>query len=67
MVSGGSLGSALQTAPLELGSLTELQASNGATVHGVVRWIGVPEGKSEHWAGVELVSGECIKVCSGYC
>ncbi|XP_058859797.1 ubiquitin carboxyl-terminal hydrolase CYLD-like isoform X2 [Acipenser ruthenus] len=54
VVSGGSLGSALQTAPLELGSLTELQASNGATVHGVVRWIGVPEGKSENWAGVEL-------------
>ncbi|XP_041096108.1 ubiquitin carboxyl-terminal hydrolase CYLD [Polyodon spathula] len=54
VVSGGFPQSALQTKPLELGSLTELQASNGATVHGVVRWIGVPEGKTENWAGVEL-------------
>ncbi|XP_028667603.1 ubiquitin carboxyl-terminal hydrolase CYLD [Erpetoichthys calabaricus] len=39
---------------LEAGSMVELQARNGATIYGVVRWIGIPPGKSELWAGVEL-------------
>ncbi|KAG2461315.1 CYLD hydrolase, partial [Polypterus senegalus] len=39
---------------LEAGSMVELRARNGATIYGVVRWIGIPPGKSELWAGVEL-------------
>nr|XP_015220280.1 PREDICTED: ubiquitin carboxyl-terminal hydrolase CYLD-like isoform X3 [Lepisosteus oculatus] len=39
---------------LEVGSMVEIPAGNGAMVYGVVRWIGTPEGKNQPWAGVEL-------------
>lgn len=43
-------------APLEVGSLVEVMSNTGVTVYGVVRWLGVPEGKTLEWAGIELVS-----------
>lgn len=43
--------------PLEVGSLVEVVSNSGVTVYGVIRWIGVIEGKTGDWAGIELVSG----------
>ncbi|KAF3689501.1 Ubiquitin carboxyl-terminal hydrolase CYLD [Channa argus] len=41
-------------APLEVGSMVEVASNSGVTVYGVVRWLGVPAGKSDEWAGIEL-------------
>jgi len=41
---------------LEVGSMAEVISLNGLTVYGVIRWIGVPDGKKNYWAGLELVS-----------
>lgn len=43
--------------PLEVGSMVEVMSNSGVTVYGVVRWLGVPGGKTDEWAGIELVSG----------
>ncbi|XP_029287955.1 ubiquitin carboxyl-terminal hydrolase CYLD [Cottoperca gobio] len=40
--------------PLEVGSLVEVVSNLGVTVYGVVRWLGVPAGKTDDWAGIEL-------------
>ncbi|KAG1949589.1 ubiquitin carboxyl-terminal hydrolase CYLD [Pimephales promelas] len=39
---------------LEVGSMAEVISLNGLTVYGVIRWIGVPDGKKNYWAGLEL-------------
>ncbi|XP_077430012.1 ubiquitin carboxyl-terminal hydrolase CYLD isoform X2 [Vanacampus margaritifer] len=39
---------------LEVGSLVEIVSNTGVTVYGVVRWLGVPAGKTSEWAGIEL-------------
>lgn len=41
--------------PLEVGSMVEVVSNSGITVYGVVRWLGVLAGKSDEWAGIELV------------
>nr|XP_019942059.1 PREDICTED: ubiquitin carboxyl-terminal hydrolase CYLD-like [Paralichthys olivaceus] len=41
-------------APLEVGSMVEVVSNYGITVYGVVRWLGVPAGKTDEWAGIEL-------------
>lgn len=41
---------------LEVGSMVEVVSNSGITVYGVVRWLGVPAGKTDEWAGIELVS-----------
>lgn len=41
--------------PLEVGSLVEVVNNAGVTVYGVIRWLGIPDGKPETWAGLELV------------
>lgn len=46
----------LSDCSLEVGSMVEVMSDNGVTIYGVVRWIGVPEGKKKYWAGLELVS-----------
>ncbi|KAL3059165.1 hypothetical protein OYC64_011147 [Pagothenia borchgrevinki] len=40
--------------PLEVGSLVEVVSNSGVTVYGVIRWLGVPAGKTNEWAGIEL-------------
>ncbi|XP_061730841.1 ubiquitin carboxyl-terminal hydrolase CYLD isoform X2 [Nerophis ophidion] len=40
--------------PLEVGSLAQVVSNTGVTVYGVVRWLGVPAGKTAEWAGIEL-------------
>ncbi|KAJ3602628.1 hypothetical protein NHX12_030377 [Muraenolepis orangiensis] len=40
--------------PLEVGSTVEVKSNTGLTVYGVIRWTGVPVGKTGEWAGVEL-------------
>ncbi|XP_029358188.1 ubiquitin carboxyl-terminal hydrolase CYLD isoform X2 [Echeneis naucrates] len=40
--------------PLEVGSMVEVVSNAGITVYGVVRWLGVPAGKTDEWAGIEL-------------
>ncbi|XP_013873195.1 ubiquitin carboxyl-terminal hydrolase CYLD [Austrofundulus limnaeus] len=40
--------------PLEVGSMVEVLSNTGVRVYGVIRWLGVPEGKAGEWAGVEL-------------
>lgn len=40
---------------LEVGSLVEVVSNTGVKVYGVVQWLGVPAGKHEEWAGIELV------------
>ncbi|XP_052466565.1 ubiquitin carboxyl-terminal hydrolase CYLD-like [Carassius gibelio] len=45
---------ALSHYSLEVGSMAEVISLNGQTVYGVIRWIGVPEGKKNCWAGLEL-------------
>ncbi|XP_073681595.1 ubiquitin carboxyl-terminal hydrolase CYLD [Garra rufa] len=45
---------ALSHYSLEVGSMAEVISLNGLTVYGVIRWIGVPEGKKNCWAGLEL-------------
>lgn len=42
--------------PLEVGSMVEVVSKHGVTVYGVVRWLGILPGKTNEWAGVELVS-----------
>lgn len=42
--------------PLEVGSLVEVMSNTGVTVYGVIQWMGVPAGKTNEWAGIELVS-----------
>ncbi len=42
--------------PLEVESMVEVVSNSGITVYGVVRWLGVPGGKTDEWAGIELVS-----------
>lgn len=48
--------SVAQNVPLEVGSMVEVLSNTGVKVYGVIRWLGVPEGKAGEWAGVELVS-----------
>ncbi|XP_069013507.1 ubiquitin carboxyl-terminal hydrolase CYLD [Embiotoca jacksoni] len=40
--------------PLEVGSIVEVVSNSGFTVYGVIQWLGVPAGKTDAWAGVEL-------------
>ncbi|KAK2862522.1 hypothetical protein Q5P01_002055 [Channa striata] len=40
--------------PLEVGSMVEVVSNSGITVYGVVQWLGVPAGKTDEWAGIEL-------------
>ncbi|XP_034023158.1 ubiquitin carboxyl-terminal hydrolase CYLD [Thalassophryne amazonica] len=40
--------------PLEVGSIVEVVSNTGVTVYGVIRWLGIPGGKTEEWAGIEL-------------
>ncbi|KAK5623376.1 hypothetical protein CRENBAI_015394 [Crenichthys baileyi] len=40
--------------PLEVGSLVEVVNNAGITVYGVIRWLGIPQGKMDTWAGIEL-------------
>ena len=42
-------------APLEVGSMVEVVSNTKITVYGVVKWLGVPAGKTGEWAGIELV------------
>lgn len=51
-----SQSSSTSHAPLEVGSMVEVVSNSGITVYGVVRWLGVPTGKTNEWAGIELVS-----------
>ncbi|XP_065098177.1 ubiquitin carboxyl-terminal hydrolase CYLD [Paramisgurnus dabryanus] len=37
-----------------VGSMVEVISDDSTTVYGVIRWIGVPEGKKDCWAGLEL-------------
>ncbi|MBN3304926.1 CYLD hydrolase, partial [Amia calva] len=53
-ISRGSGPPRMLRSTLEVGSMVEFKAINLATLYGVVRWIGVPEGKNQPWAGVEL-------------
>ncbi|XP_071371714.1 ubiquitin carboxyl-terminal hydrolase CYLD isoform X2 [Centroberyx affinis] len=39
---------------LEVGSTVEVVSNTGVTVYGVIRWMGVPGGKTNEWAGIEL-------------
>ncbi|XP_034556475.1 ubiquitin carboxyl-terminal hydrolase CYLD [Notolabrus celidotus] len=39
---------------LEVGSMVEVMSNTGVTVYGVVHWLGVPVGKLDEWAGIEL-------------
>lgn len=41
---------------LDVGSMVEVVSNSGIIVYGVVRWLGVPTGKTGEWAGIELVS-----------
>lgn len=41
---------------LEVGSMVEVVSNSGIIVYGVVRWLGNPSGKTDEWAGIELVS-----------
>ncbi|TNN52518.1 Ubiquitin carboxyl-terminal hydrolase CYLD [Liparis tanakae] len=49
-------------ASLDLGSMVEVVSNSGLTVYGVVQWLGVPEGKTDKWAGIELEYD--VKGCS---
>ncbi|KAM4613345.1 ubiquitin carboxyl-terminal hydrolase CYLD isoform 1-T2 [Polymixia lowei] len=40
--------------PLEVGSMVEVVSNTGVTVYGVIRWMGIPGGKMNDWAGIEL-------------
>ncbi|XP_029989627.1 ubiquitin carboxyl-terminal hydrolase CYLD [Sphaeramia orbicularis] len=44
----------LSRSHMEVGSLVEVVSNSGVTVYGVIRWLGVPEGKTGEWAGIEL-------------
>ncbi|XP_005915360.1 ubiquitin carboxyl-terminal hydrolase CYLD [Haplochromis burtoni] len=44
----------LSSVPLEVGSMVEVVSNSGITVYGVIRWLGVPGGKTGEWAGIEL-------------
>uniref|UniRef100_A0A3Q4N9L6 ubiquitinyl hydrolase 1 n=1 Tax=Neolamprologus brichardi TaxID=32507 RepID=A0A3Q4N9L6_NEOBR len=44
----------LSSVPLEVGSVVEVVSNSGITVYGVIRWLGVPGGKTGEWAGIEL-------------
>lgn len=46
--------------PLEVGSMVEVVSNSGITVYGAVQWLGVPEGKTDEWAGIELVSDKNV-------
>ncbi|XP_057218280.1 ubiquitin carboxyl-terminal hydrolase CYLD [Triplophysa rosa] len=46
----------LSDCSFEVGSMVEVMSDNGMTIYGVIRWIGVPEGKKNDWAGLELDS-----------
>ncbi|XP_030633060.1 ubiquitin carboxyl-terminal hydrolase CYLD [Chanos chanos] len=39
---------------LEVGSVVEVMSGNGVIIYGVIRWLGIPEGKKSDWAGLEL-------------
>ncbi|XP_026203242.1 ubiquitin carboxyl-terminal hydrolase CYLD [Anabas testudineus] len=39
---------------LDVGSMVEVVSNSGIIVYGVVRWLGVPTGKTGEWAGIEL-------------
>lgn len=49
-------GSRVSRMPLEVGSIVEVESNTGIVVYGVVRWLGVLQGKTNKWAGIELVS-----------
>lgn len=40
---------------LEVGSIVEVESTSGIMLYGVVRWLGIPKGKTTEWAGIELV------------
>lgn len=40
---------------LEVGSIVEVESTSGIVLYGVVRWLGIPKGKTCEWAGIELV------------
>ncbi|XP_007903402.1 ubiquitin carboxyl-terminal hydrolase CYLD [Callorhinchus milii] len=42
---------------LEVGSMVQVKWLNGATVYGVIRWIGVPKGLKCDFAGIEMDYG----------
>uniref|UniRef100_A0A3B4GU74 ubiquitinyl hydrolase 1 n=1 Tax=Pundamilia nyererei TaxID=303518 RepID=A0A3B4GU74_9CICH len=48
------LGLQWKDAILEVGSMVEVVSNSGITVYGVIRWLGVPGGKTGEWAGIEL-------------
>lgn len=39
---------------LEVGSIVEVESTSGIVLYGVVRWLGIPKGKTSEWAGIEL-------------
>ncbi|XP_056129058.1 ubiquitin carboxyl-terminal hydrolase CYLD [Lampris incognitus] len=41
-------------APLEMGSIVEVKSNTGVTVYGVIRWMGILNGKTNEWVGIEL-------------
>ncbi|XP_038551921.1 ubiquitin carboxyl-terminal hydrolase CYLD isoform X1 [Micropterus salmoides] len=49
-----SQSSSTSHASFEVGSMVEVVSNTGITVYGVVRWLGVPGGKTDEWAGIEL-------------
>ncbi|XP_056293330.1 uncharacterized protein LOC130208311 [Pseudoliparis swirei] len=49
-----SIQSRRSSTPLEVGSMVEVVSNSGLTVYGVVQWLGVPEGKTDKWSGIEL-------------
>lgn len=49
-------GSRVSRMPLEVGSIVEVESNTGIVVYGVVRWLGVLQGMTSEWAGIELVS-----------
>lgn len=54
--------------PLEVGSMVEVVSNSGITVYGVIKWLGVPRGKTDEWAGIELdyeVNGCSDGTCGG--
>lgn len=59
--------SSISHVPLEVSSIVEVVSNSGITVYGVVRWLGVPRGKTNEWAGIELVSEKfcTITFCVG--
>lgn len=50
--------------------MVEVMSNLGITVYGVIRWLGVPGGKTDEWAGIELVSSYIfvrVKLSLAFC